>query len=357
MPITAPVRPRPPRDPLAVAIGNGSLLGVGYGMLGRRLLAVVTVVITVTLAVLLSTAVRTLWLEIVAVAWWAAIIAHGWYLAAKRPRPEKGPARQQQRIALAVTLPILLIIGALRFDAARIEGDVADARQQGDCATAVEELNGRWAGHRIANAPLSVKGDDTLRACDLLHQADTTLNVALQGDPEALRTGMKHLSTVVNDLPGHAAMAAKVLDRFLDRLSAADPCDITLLTPWLARAHKNKTVLDRAVDIVPRIAPQALISCGDQLMMAQNYEQARKQYQQLLDSYPKHDLAARAKDGVTMATQALELATVRARLTPTGGQPRPTAPPARTEPCSTATTTTRTASQQSGRQATQQTQY
>jgi hypothetical protein len=132
---------------------------------------------------------------------------------------------------------------------------------------------------------------------------------------------MAHLSTVVNELPGHDKMAERVLDRFLDRLPDADPCDVKVITDALRDGHKNKTVLDRAVDIVPRVAPQALIQCGDQLMMSQNYQQARDRYQQLLDQYPGHKLADRAKTGVTKATQALELATVRARLAPTGGLP------------------------------------
>jgi hypothetical protein len=66
-----------PRDPLAVAVANASLLGIGYLLLGRRQLAAVAVLITAVLVAMLATVNRTLWFEILVLAWWVAQIAHG----------------------------------------------------------------------------------------------------------------------------------------------------------------------------------------------------------------------------------------------------------------------------------------
>ena len=324
IPLTKPKKPRkpiPPRDPLAVALGNGSLFGVGYGMLGKRLLAATAAVGTIVLVVLLVAVFQELWLEIVVLAWWVAVIAHGWWLASKQPTlPEA--ASKQRLFGLAVMLPVLLIVGFLRFDSARIEQDVADARQTGDCDQATQALDGRWLGHRIVNAPLSAEQDNTARACDLLRQATTNLDAALDGNPAKLRAGLNGLRTVLAELPGHDTMVGHTLDRFLDRLPTDDACDTKEITDWLGRERPTKSVMDRAADIVPRIAPTALVECGDDLMTASNWSEARARYQQLVDDYPDHDLAPRAKEGITKATQAIELANVRQLLTSTaGGQP------------------------------------
>ncbi|WP_407779298.1 tetratricopeptide repeat protein [Actinophytocola sp.] len=310
-----------------MAVANGSLFGVGYGMLGKRLLAVGAGVVTVVLVVLLVTVFQELWLEIVVLGWWVAVVAHGWWLAGKQAEPPvPGAARRQRLVALAVALPVLLVVGFLRFDAGRIEQDVADARQAGDCGKATHALDGRWLGHRIANAPLAAEQDGTARACDLLRQATTDLDAALDGDAAKLPAGMAAMRTVLSELPGHEKMVGTTLDRFLGRLPTDDACDTKEITDRLGREprepreRRDKTVLDRTADVVPRIAPKAIVECGDDLMAANNWSLARERYQQLLDEYPDHDLAPRATAGVTKATQAIELANVRQLLTSTAGE-------------------------------------
>lgn len=324
MPITAPSKPRKPKkpkepcDPAAAAVGNASLLGVGYALMGRRGLAVLTALITVGLAVLLATVARTLWFELVVVGWWVVVIGHGWVLA-KRQTTAPDVAKRQRQIAAAVAVPVLLVLGAVRFEAARVDMDVADAKQAGDCTAAREALDRRWVGHRIVDAPLYVEGDGTIRACDLLQQADRNLTTALKGDTAALRSGLGKVRTVLHDLPGHENMAGTVLDRFLGKLPTDDACDTATITSWLGTIKPDRTVLDRAAKVVTRVEPKALVLCGDQLMKADNWSAAREHYQQLLDQYPDDGLAPRAKDGVTKATQAIELANVRQLLTTTAG--------------------------------------
>jgi hypothetical protein len=323
LPVPTPPRQRrtpKPGDPLAVAIANGSLLGVGYAMLGRRVLAVLTALVSIALVVVLATSVRTLWLEIVVLVWWVALILHGWYLA--RRRPTLGTKAGKQRfIAIAVTLPVLLAFGLLRFDAARIDGNVADARADGDCATATSALDSRWFGHRVANAPLTEEGDKTVRACELLRTAGRELDTALSGDTGALRSGIGHLSTVLDDLPGHEKMVETTLGEFLDALPTKDACGTTDITDTLRDTRVKG--MDRIADTVPTIAPAAMVTCADEHMAAEQWQPALDRYQQLLEEYPDHELAAKAQEGVTKATQAIELANVRQLLTLTGagGQP------------------------------------
>jgi hypothetical protein len=99
-PTYAVPEPAPPgdrvHDPLAVALGNASLLGVGYLMLERRKLAVAAGAVTVVLVSALVSVARS-WCEVVVLLWWAAVIVHGWFLAGGRQEPL--PHRYGHRLA------------------------------------------------------------------------------------------------------------------------------------------------------------------------------------------------------------------------------------------------------------------
>ena len=321
LPVLSDVDTKPPRqaDPLAVALGNASLLGVGYLLLRRPWLAVLTLVVTVVLVVLLTGSTPEVWLEVVVVLWWAVLIAHGWLLARRHPRPAR-PWRKRA-VALAVTVPVLAVFGVLRFDAAGIEQDVAEARGAGDCGRATTATDQLWFGHRVVDAPLVARAEETNAACARLRAADKALGVALTGDIEALETGFATLSEVLAERPGHEQMVATALDGFLDRLPKIDSCLATKVTDWL-REHKPGGALAPAADVVPRVAPHAMVGCGDRLMAANDWGVARDHYQQLLDEYPEHELALTAQQGVRKATLAIELDNVRGLLAPTGSLPR-----------------------------------
>ncbi len=305
---------RPRRDPLAVALGNASLLSAGYWLLGRRVLALATTAVTVGLILVLALAVKTLWFEIVVVAWWVGLIVHGWFLAGGKlglvPKPD---ARKHRLIALGMAVVVLAAFGLLRYDSARIGQDVTAARDAGSCADATEALDSRWFGHRVANAPLAVEGDNTVRTCELIGSAEQDFETALTGDTKALEAGFGDLTTIVDDLPGHDKMVGGVVDGFLEKLPVEDSCVTADLTDALA-AREDKGVLDRTDDVVAEVAPLALVGCGDDLLASQTYEESRDRYQQLLDDYPDHKLAPKATEGVTKATQAIELAHVRSLM-------------------------------------------
>ena len=305
--------PSPPpakvHDPVAVAVANASLLSVGYLMLGRRRLAVVTFVVTVGLLAVLVTALPTVWFEFLVLLWWAAMIAHGWRLAGGRVT-----VAQQRVVALVVTVPVLVAFGLLRFDAARIDQTVADAKQSGNCPQALTALDGVWLGDRLADAPSTAAGDRTVEACQRIQLAKSRFGTGLSGDNTALTAAFDGLGSVLTDLPGHEKMVDVALDGFLTGLPTKDPCHTAAITDWLKQRKATHNTLDRSAAVVPKVAPDALVGCGDTLMSSNDWETAKKRYQQLLDQYPGNALAAKAQDGVTKATQAIELANVRRLL-------------------------------------------
>nr|WP_042185055.1 hypothetical protein [Kibdelosporangium sp. MJ126-NF4]CEL16481.1 hypothetical protein [Kibdelosporangium sp. MJ126-NF4]CTQ90433.1 hypothetical protein [Kibdelosporangium sp. MJ126-NF4] len=293
-------------DRLAVAIGNASLLGVGYLLLGRRAWAAVTALVTIALGVLLGTAVPGVWFEVLFLVWWAALITHGWHLAGKPAQP--AAVRRPRAIALLITVPVLVGIGYVRFDAARVENAITEARDSGDCGKAQSAVDKVWFGHYVVDGPMAVRSERTAQACARLRETGTELtNAASARDASGLESSYHELSAVLTDLPGHDRMVGTVLDRFLGSLSGRTPCDIAELTDWLRQRPPSNNLLDRSADVVPKVAPAALVSCGEERAGSSDWTAAKARYQQLLDQYPGHELTAKAQEGVKQATQALEL--------------------------------------------------
>ncbi|WP_203857659.1 hypothetical protein [Plantactinospora mayteni] len=307
-------------DPLAAALGNASLIGVGYLMLGRIRLAVATTLVSVVLVASLVWGARSGWAEVVVFLWWVALVVHAWFLAGGR---RQGAVSGDERlVALAVTVPVLLAVGFLRFDAARIERTVTEARQGGDCVRALTALDRVSFGHRVADAPLTVRGERSVDACQRLRTAEQSLVSGLTGDTDGLKAGFDGLASVLADLPGHEKMVDTALDRFLGGLPARDPCRTVAVTDWLRQRQPTNNALDRATEVVARTAPAALVGCADGLMAGSEWEAARTRYQQLLDQYPGQELSARAVEGVKQAGLAIEMANVRSLLDgPTSTRP------------------------------------
>ncbi|OHV39241.1 hypothetical protein BCD49_12265 [Pseudofrankia sp. EUN1h] len=309
------------RHPLAVAIGNASLLCVGYVMLGWRRRAVAVGLVTFVLVIVLATAVRTGWFEVVFAAWWLALVVHGWLLAGGWPRRRRRAGGRARLVtALAFALPMLAAVALLRLDVAGINSDLAGAVRDGDCPRATAALDERSAAHYLADPPGAAQGDVTGRACAQIQNADAQFDAALGADDGALTQGFSDLSGVLADMPGHERMVDRVLDGFLDRLPVSDACDTVKILDGLRARKPTGDRLDRAAGVVPRLAPAAIVGCGDSLLAASDWEPARTEYQRLLDQYPGDKLASKATDGIRKAGQQIELAHVRDLLgTGTGG--------------------------------------
>lgn len=318
--------------PVAAAAGNASLLGLGYLLLRRRGLATLAVLGTVLFVILLVT-VRAAGVEIALGVWWLAVTVHGWLLARRSSAPaaqwelHQAPSAQpvgqrpsplrQWAIALGVTLPLLLVVGLVRFDAARIDEALAAARTAGDCAAAGAATERVAWPYRVVDGPMTRRADTTTDACRTLADADRQL-ASVTGDTTpvdaSLAGGFAGMTGVLRDQPGHEAMVGRVLDRFLATLPTANRCRVAATTDWLIRRQATGDALDRAGTAARTAAPAALVGCGDTLMEARNWAEARGRYQQLLDQYPGDPLRARAEEGVLRATQAIELDNVRRLL-------------------------------------------
>ncbi|WP_406218265.1 tetratricopeptide repeat protein [Streptomyces canus] len=325
MPSSAPDAP----DPMAVALGNASLLGVGYLMLRRRGLALAAVAGTAGLVSGLVTTASPSY-EVAVLLWWAAVVVHGWFLArGGGGRVAVRRQRRQRLVALGITLPLLLAVGLLRFDAFRIGRSVTEARESGDCARVLNAQDSVWFGHRVADAPSTARGDEAVAACDRLRTAGAELGTALTGDTEALADGFGTLASVLAE-DGNKKTVEATLNGFLGRLPAKDPCDTAAVTDWLRDRGRSHDVLDRAADTAALTAPAALAGCGDDLLADDSWEEARTYYDRLLDQYPGSDLADRARKGARKATLSIELANVSNLLSgETGTQPEYCANPAK----------------------------
>ncbi len=298
----------PPCDPVAAALGNASLLGIGYLLLGRRQLAALVVAGTGWLLYVTASTADT-WAETLLLAWWAACTAHGWSLA--HGRAEHAARRGQRAGTLAVAVAVLVTAVLLRVDANGIHSRVDEAREDGDCEAAVAAQGEVWWGHRLAGAPVVEPGDAVVDACRRLERAASALAAAERdGDTEDLKRGFSILAEVLRQ-PGNEATVATALTTFLDALPTRNSCDTADLTAWLRDRKPTRDVLDRSAATATRTQPAALLECGDALMAEGNWQQARTRYQHLLDAYPHDARTSEARSGVRKAALAIELDTVR----------------------------------------------
>jgi hypothetical protein len=301
---------------LAVALGNATLLGIGYLLLRQWRLAATAALGTALLLDLTASTAETLY-EVLLLLWWAAGIAHGWFLA--RRRPEHVVRRGQRAGTLGLALAVVLAAVLLRADAYGIENRVTGAREGGDCGAAVAAQGEVWWGHRLAGAPVVESGDAVVEACHRLDGAAATLaRAARRGSTEDLERGFGTLAGVLDE-PGNEQTVRTVLDSFLDGLPTDDSCDTAALTAWLRDRGTGHDVLDHAADAAARTEPAALVGCGDHLMTEDAWQQARTHYQRLLDAYPDDARTDEARDGVREATLAIELDHVRGLVENTYG--------------------------------------
>lgn len=295
-----------PAPAAAVAAGNASLLGIGYLLLGRRGLAVGTGFVTLVLVILSAAVFRSGWFEVVVLLWWAGLVGHGWLLAR---RADATVSRRGRGVAFTAAIVVVAVVGLLRYDAAQIDNTLDDARAGGGCEQAREAVDQLWLGHHIADAPMTARADATVEACRKLDTAEGHFATALDSTDDDVASylgfGFGQLNLALR--PGHEPLVEAALTGFLDRIPTDKPCLTASITSWLRERPATGNLLDRAADVVPRLAPPALLACGAELIPSQQFDAARKSYQQLIDQYPGHPLAADAEKGVL----AVELAEIR----------------------------------------------
>ncbi|GAA2999134.1 DUF2628 domain-containing protein [Actinokineospora diospyrosa] len=312
--------PPPAVDPLAAALGNASLLGIGYLLLRRRWLAVLAFLVTIGYLLVSALVVRNVFFHLVLVLWAGALAWHGWRIAAKSgqvPSP-----RRQRVIGVAAVLPVLVVVTLVRVDAAGIESDSDAARDGGDCDKSVAEVARLSFAHRLADPPLVARGEHATATCQRLAASAASLKTGLNGRHAALDQGFTGLAGLLKDEPAYDNVVRHVLDDFLAELPKRENCEVADVTQWLRDHRPEGDLLGRAADVVPGLQPKALLSCADSLLARQSLQPALTRYKSLVAMYPNHELTPRAKEGAQKAQWAIELAAVRSALGTSTGRPR-----------------------------------
>lgn len=340
------------RSPAAAALGNASLLGVGYLVLGRRRLAAATAVGSALLVIVLAAAGPPAWpWRIALLLWWIAGIAHAWLLA-RGAIGGAGPAplgRRRRAVAAVAGVAVMALTMLIAIDARRIGAEAAAAQESGECVDARDAIDGFGTFHKIIDGLLAVGLDEESEACGhlinaidtaesdpfeasqylaayiehpggrwegasdlrsdlMLEAAAASFEEAVTGGRPSVEAAFHLLTEVVETSPDRADRAHEVVDDFLASFPHdADPCRVMATTDWLGEAPDVAAAFEAATAAVPEIAPGAILGCGDAHLEESAWGLARDAYEQLLVEYPDHELTGQAQDGA-------ELADVRGRL-------------------------------------------
>ncbi|TCC08096.1 tetratricopeptide repeat protein [Kribbella soli] len=300
-----------PHDPLAVALGNASLLGLGYFLIRRWFFGILGLAGTAVLLVLMYQRKDAAY-QFGLIAWGLLQVLHGLFLATRAP--ERTASIPKRIVAAVITLAVVASGVVLKRDAADVADRVTAARRAGDCAKVVQAQGEVWFGDRLVSGKDMDRGDGDVETCGRLDTARGHLSAAAGlTDVSSLRQGYDILGPIASD-PRQQATAGVVMDRFVKDLQAMEPCAQITMTAWLRTRKLSSTLLDRANAVVPRIEPNALLACADGYASRENWVTARATYQRLIATYPKAKQTARARAGLVKATLAIELDNVRSLL-------------------------------------------
>ncbi|MBP2352324.1 cytochrome c1 [Kribbella aluminosa] len=302
---------RRPRDPLAVALGNASLLGLGYFLIRRWFFGALGLLGTAVLVVLLCTQRKTGY-EFALIGWGLLQVVHGWFLAQRHP--VRTANLTKRLVALGVTLLAFAGVAFERYDVHRIDKDAVAARQDGDCG-GVRAAQAKYnVGHRIGDAPRTVRVETDTTACEKIDAAAAVLRSARpEADTARLQVGFEMLAAVVAQ-PNQEPTTRTALNEFLGGLPLKDACQTATITEWLRGRAKAGNLLDEANQVVPRIEPNALLGCGDAKLAKSDWTNARGTYVLLVQRYPHAKQSARARAGIKKADYEILQAKIQAEL-------------------------------------------
>ncbi|MFE1397221.1 hypothetical protein ACFW53_04695 [Nocardiopsis dassonvillei] len=352
-PLDPPTPPPPQQDPpsratpsaehgpdrLSVVLGNATLLGIGYMLMRRPRSAIVSLVGSVVLLSLIAYLPHVLAWRLLLPVWWAAVVAHTWWLA-PRGRPllrGAGKAAWRGRALTAACL-LLVLFAWVRLDTWTIVRDAGAAHTDGDCERAVASL--RWLGpaHSVAHAPSAARGEREREACELLLSALSTTNrpaeaealreyldhpgalwdgagperaelllgealedgEAAEGAPPALamvQEAFSQLSATLRSAPGQSERVRAVVESFLTDLVGAEPCTAKEIDAWLfAQTWEEPELAETTASQADQV-PVRMFGCAEALRHTQ-VEASMVGYQEFLTAHPEHELAVRAAEAL-----------------------------------------------------------
>lgn len=331
----------------AAAAGNASFLGIGYLILGRRLLAVTAAAGSILLLLLLAADEPPAWpWRAALLAWWLAAVVHGGHLGAKRdrpagaaPRPGRGP-RAAAPAAFALTL---IAVAAVAVNARWAAHDLTRAHEDGDCDTVEAAAESFGPHHGVVDPWAVLDADDQAEACahvlaaaeareddpiaaiealtayldhpaahwdgagDLrsavrLETAAAAFGKAYTGGSSALGEAFDLLGAVVESDPDQAGAAQAVVDDFTEGLTAAgDHCRVYTVIEWIGANADRVAGFGGVTEAAEEVAPEAVFGCAEDAFASGNYSLAEKAYRQFADEYPDHEQAGAAQAGLEVA--------------------------------------------------------
>jgi hypothetical protein len=322
---------------VAAALGNATLLGLGYLFLRRWKSAVGAVAGSAVLLLVVSAVGQPAWpWRAVLVLWWLATIAHAWLLAGGRRAAGGQPARAgwQRAVAVGAAAVVCSVAVGVAADARRVDAAAADAHRANHCDEAVATWDQLGFLHRAVHPLVGVRAEGGAEACELLagalavaedrpevaagrlgdyldhryglwrgaaerrvelllSHAEEALDAALDGSLRNLESGIGAVAAVLVEAPDRVDEGNRIVAAYLDRLPDADACHARSNVDWLHEHRPDGSALDRAMEPLDEIAPPILVACGDQLVVSDQLA-AQEVYGTLLDRYPAHPLAGTA---------------------------------------------------------------
>ncbi|WP_165550287.1 hypothetical protein [Kribbella speibonae] len=304
-----PSRPAP--DPIAVALGNASLLGIGYFLARRWFFGGAGVLGTAVLVACLTT-LRQTGYEFGLLGWGLLQVVHGWLLA--RRQPQRAVRVRQRLGALGVALLVLIGLAFERYDVQRIDEQAIAAREAGDCPGVRAAQATYTLGHRIGNGPRTVRVEGDVATCDRIDRAADQLRTAAPfADLGLLQAGFENLAGVLAQ-PGQTRTVGKAVSQFPGMLPVKEPCTMMPIMSWLRTRKPTGTVLDDPNALVPKLEPNALFGCADANAANAAWPQAQNLYRTLAARYPRSEQAIRARAGIQKAEDAIQQAALEAEV-------------------------------------------
>ncbi len=340
-PLPVPQLPAPPRratDPIVAVACNATMLGIGYMLMRRPILAALA--LTGTGFLLWSAAVQTenpLWRVLLPV-WGLAMILHAWWLA-RRTRTERlvdlaepDPARRSLIFGITTASLVLLTVAWFRLDAWWIVHDAETAQAEGDCERATSALEGLDAVHRVAFGPITLRGEEELEACDLLltaldeapaeavgaledymdhpgalwdgagpKRAEFLLATAMAADDPELPTvedAFGQLSATLEQHPGQSETVRATVEGFMADLTGLSPCKGYKVDFWLASQSWDEPELTEPVAAASDQVPVRMLGCAQDRTATGDTVGAGILFREFLTGYPDHELAGEAATGI-----------------------------------------------------------
>lgn len=343
-PQSEPLGPEPPRfepqlrppfvprpvDPVAAIVGNATALGLGYMLMGRVRLALAAIAGTAFLLLPLAADPGNLAWRYGFGAWWVLMCFHAWHLTRRTEAALlEGRRKRMRLIATGAAGFVLLAVVGFHLDAWRtVRGAEAD-HAEGDCASAVETLEGLDAVDRITNGPIIIEGEEQLEACRLLNRARAEglltgastmedylahpaalwdgagperaamlFDVARGGDPaEPLEAGFAQLTDTLAADPGQSDRVRGTVEQLMADLDAdTAPCEAVAVDDWIAGKTWNAPEITEPIAAAADAVPLRLLGCARSQAAHEKLLDAQAAYQRFLAEYPDHAEAATASD-------------------------------------------------------------